>query len=85
MRWYWEPSHFKKELGDIVLQIVLNDRVGAPTVAGFGVRLTPASLEPHLAVTRAGDAAYRRQNPGPADWIAGLIAKDRQRPAIARR
>lgn len=33
MQWYWEPSHYKKELGDIILQTILT---GKPEYDDFG-------------------------------------------------
>jgi hypothetical protein len=39
MRWYWEGGHFKKELGDLVLQTVF-DSTGPGEVGGFGFELT---------------------------------------------
>jgi len=59
MQWFWESSHFKKELGDLVL-----DRVFGLTgkdqkiPEGFGVRLTTANIDSHLAALRNGRNAY---------------------------
>ena len=56
MRWYWESSHYKKELGDLVLNRVFrhSDHGADPD---FGVRLDQRNAEAHLAAMR--DAGWR--------------------------
>jgi len=39
-RWFWEPVHFKRALGEVMLR-----RVFAGTPDDFGARLTPATVE----------------------------------------
>jgi hypothetical protein len=50
MRWHWEATHFKKELGDVLLARLLAGADGAG--AAFGVRLRAGEVEPHLAAQR---------------------------------
>ena len=50
MQWYWESSHFKRALGDQVLQRVFLDE--APSATTFGVRLTSENIDRHLARIR---------------------------------
>jgi hypothetical protein len=45
-RWFWEPSHFRKELGDLVLERLFDGPRADPA---FGVRLTTANLADHWA------------------------------------
>lgn len=54
LRWFWDPSHFRPELGDLMLRRML----GADEP--FGVLLTPAVLEPHLAAIREQRQLYRK-------------------------
>ncbi len=74
MEFYWDSSHFKDIVGDFVL-----DRLFGPThprrevPADFGVRLTPAAIEPALARLRADQLAYRRSNPQDVVWIRSLV------------
>jgi len=56
MRWYWEAGHFKRELGDLVLDRVL-DRPG--NLQGFGVLLNPGNVEGKIAADRVQERAYR--------------------------
>ncbi len=58
MRWYWELSHFRQELGDIVLDR-LAGRADPEVPAAFGVRLEPGRLAAHLRAVRARRDAYR--------------------------
>lgn len=39
LRWFWEPSHYRKELGDLMLDSMLAERCGTEIV--FGERLYP--------------------------------------------
>lgn len=48
-RWYWEAGHFKKALGDIVLQRVMSPQDNAPGDGQFGMPLDDASLEENRA------------------------------------
>jgi hypothetical protein len=65
MVWFWEPSHFKRSLGERMLAAIYGG------VAGYGVRLTPQMIEAHLAQeTAARDA-----------WMAGNSGKWRERLA----
>ncbi|MCF8063146.1 MAG: hypothetical protein K9M82_11560 [Deltaproteobacteria bacterium] len=56
MRWFWESSHYRKELGDLVLNRVLGmESAGSDR---FGVRLDIRSMEEHLQAIRAARRAY---------------------------
>lgn len=56
MRWYWEAGHFKRELGDRVLNRVF-DAAGQPP--GFGVLLRPDNLDAQLSSDQSAEADYR--------------------------
>ena len=74
MRWYWESSHYKKELGDLVLdRIFSHSEPGRSIPADFGVRLTPDSLEPHLAQIRADRQRWRAAFPEDVAEIEALM------------
>lgn len=50
LKWFWEPAHYRKELGDIMLASMLErDCVPDPPASGFSTRVDAASLEVHLA------------------------------------
>lgn len=44
-RWFWEPSHFRKELGDLVLERLFDGPRADPA---FGVRLRTSNLPDHF-------------------------------------
>ncbi|TMM45281.1 hypothetical protein [Colwellia ponticola] len=59
MQWFWEPAHYKKELGDLLLERLFTEQ--DEEYFGFGVRLTTeniadtlekdqASLQSHFAL-----------------------------------
>ena len=54
-RWYWEAGHFKKALGDLVMQRVMTLKDGAPDDGQFGMPLSSVTL----AANRARIAAER--------------------------
>ncbi len=53
MQWYWESSHYKKELGDLVLdQIFSYSHLDRIIDKDFGVQLTSKNIELHLQKIR---------------------------------
>ena len=74
MEFYWDSSHFKDVVGDLVLDRLFglsHPRREVPP--DFGVRLTPATLEPTLARLRTDQFAYRRSHPEDVEWIRSLV------------
>ncbi|BCR04548.1 hypothetical protein DESUT3_16170 [Desulfuromonas versatilis] len=64
MRYYWESSHYKRQAGDLVLDRLFAYNSPERSVpADFGVVLTPANLEAHLAAIREGKAAWQAAHP----------------------
>jgi hypothetical protein len=53
MRWYWEPGHYKSELGDRMLSRIFGH-------SDFGVELSPSNVEEHIAALRAQRELHRR-------------------------
>jgi hypothetical protein len=51
--WYWDPGHYKSELGDVMIAQILGRplerRAFDPDPRPFGRRLTSANVESHLA------------------------------------
>jgi hypothetical protein len=49
LQWYWEPAHYRRELGDLMLASMLSRDCGAEySKFGFGSKITPLNLQPHL-------------------------------------
>lgn len=60
MRFYWDSSHFKQEVGDWVLDRLFGRiQPDDPPPTDFGMRLTPETIDMELADIRAGRAEYR--------------------------
>jgi len=51
MQWFWEPAHYRKELGDILLAIVLLGQ--ADNSVDFGVKLTVENIAELLKKNKA--------------------------------
>ncbi len=68
-RWFWEPSHFKRALGEKILATIYR---GADD---YGVRLTPDMIAAHLARETAAKAAYQAQDTGSRERLARAAAE----------
>ena len=74
MEFYWDSSHFKDVVGDFVLDRLFGlSHARREVPLDFGVRLTPATLEPTLARLRTDQFAYRRSHPEDVEWIRSLV------------
>ncbi|HWQ94362.1 MAG TPA: hypothetical protein VN418_02540 [Gammaproteobacteria bacterium] len=83
MRWYWEPVHYKRALGDAVLSRVLTDQAPAfPVLAGFGTKITPANLEEHLRRLRTLQKQYAQAHPEDVAHIRELMPKNQTRKGM---
>lgn len=57
LRWFWEPAHYRSELGDLMLSEMLQSRVEARRSPGM--RLTTEYIEAHLSQQRTlAEAAF---------------------------
>lgn len=50
MQWFWDPGHFKKELGDVMLQRVFS--TSHKDTDHFGTQLTREAIEPYVTNLR---------------------------------
>lgn len=74
IKWFWEPSHYKKETGDLILDRVLNyHAVGRDDPTDFGVKLSLENIEWWLANTRAAGRGYVRTEPNEARFIQDVV------------
>ncbi len=64
MRWYWDSSHYKKELGDLMLDRVFDyPEPGRVVPDDFGVLLSSQNIDSHLQKIRADRQHYRDTHP----------------------
>jgi hypothetical protein len=80
MKWYWESSHYRTELGDRVLDKVLDyhdpDRIIADD---FGVKINTENIETHLQNIRNGRADYEQKHADAVEEIKSLVKKYRSK------
>jgi hypothetical protein len=62
-QWYWEAGHFKKELGDVMLDEMFRPAVPAATRTMFGTTLTSRNVQSWCADQRTAADAFARNNP----------------------
>lgn len=81
MRWYTESSHYKKHLGDLILDLILNYPEKVRNVPNdFGIILNHTNIESHLAHLRTERKKYIKKFPqdlGEIKQIATQIGKQK--------
>lgn len=65
LKWFWEPAHYRKRLGDLMIRDMLS---GAPAPQ-FGVRLNPNMIDQHLENNRRKLRAYEEDHPDEVEYI----------------
>ncbi len=84
MQWYWESSHFKKELGDVALTRML----GKPMPEGlsdWGQRVTPDSLDATLSSVSDGVASWASSHPVDVEEIRTVVNQARAAQVCRRK
>lgn len=82
-QWWWEPSHYKKEAGDLILNRLLKFPGGAQNLEGaenhkliahnFGVQLTRDNINDWLTVQRQLMQEYIAREPAVAQGVAAAV------------
>jgi len=73
MKWYWESSHYKKELGDLVLDRIFDYHHSRRIVPDdFGILLTSENITAHLCRIRDKQREYHKLHPGDVAEIEEL-------------
>jgi hypothetical protein len=74
MRGYWEPSHYRKRIGDMILDRIF-DRFDPLQLipSDFGRRVTPQNVDQHLLNLADAGARYRAQNPAELVELEALV------------
>lgn len=81
MRWYFEAQHFTKELGDLMLDRILDYRdAGRHVPEDFGARIDSRNIDAHLAAIRAAGDEWRRLHP---EDVAEMKDRGQRRPRRA--
>ncbi len=69
LKWFWEPIHFKVELGDLMVSRML----GAPQPAQFGVLLTRAKLPAEIAEFHTAERQWASAHPADVGRIQAIV------------
>ena len=83
MRWYWESVHYKRELGELMVDRILRN-VRSTEWPDFGVELSMESIEAHLAALRSAQRAYAAEHPEVITTIRALIHEGNDLEALTK-
>lgn len=73
---FWEPSHYKKQIGDLMLNRMLDySEPGRAVPDDFGVMLTPASIDGWIVKSRAAMRDYMRAEPVDTALVEEVVDK----------
>jgi hypothetical protein len=76
MRNYWDSSHFKESVGDLVQDRLLGVGVaGRELPPDFGLRVSASNVEEHLAAVRRRQAQYRASRAADVRALAALAGE----------
>ncbi|WP_445370381.1 hypothetical protein ACH518_12935 [Methylomonas sp. HW2-6] len=73
MHWFWEPAHYKKTLGYLVMDRVMGVRSGNAEFADFGARLDSGGLPEYQAKLRGLQESYATNYPADAAAIGTIV------------
>jgi hypothetical protein len=71
LKWFWEPSHYRCAVGDLMLDRMDGAPYRDPT---FGVELSPEMLDEHLDEMETEHEIWLRQHPREA-WLVQQISE----------
>lgn len=75
MRFWWESSHFKDELGAEVLNRLYAGIADGQSGQDFGLDLTGVNVDTWIADMRQGRARWERDNPGDVEFVQQVARK----------
>ncbi|KTD47609.1 hypothetical protein [Legionella quateirensis] len=61
MHWFWDPYHFKNELGNLILSSILNNKDESQT-NNFSTRLTPINIYSELQFNRTALSRWENEH-----------------------
>lgn len=72
MQWFWESSHYKTQLGNLVLDKLFNQQT-RKLPADFGILVDKNNIETHLANIRQAQMQYQQTHLDDINEITALI------------
>lgn len=82
MRYYWDSSHFKDRVGDMVLDQIFGSHISPDTPRDFGVRLTPGNVDAAIASLDAGRKLYEARHPRDMKELENFVSEFREENGI---
>lgn len=74
MKNYWDPSHYKRHIGDRMLDVILRN-VTYTSDANFGKQISSNTIEQHLRRIRHDQLAWRIAHPEQVSRIKGAASR----------
>lgn len=78
MRYYWEASHYRDNVGHMILVRLFGGEAAVPD--DFGVELTPQAMPAHYQAMRAARDRYHASHPEETVFVQHLLTLPRQEP-----
>jgi len=69
LKWFWEPAHYRKELGDLMINRMFSPSLPRDNKNQFGYQLTPENIDRHLADYQKRLKDYQNEYPEEYDFI----------------
>lgn len=77
LKWFWEPAHYRRELGERMLAVMRDSDCVADAVPLPGVLLDPGHIDAYLAQEHEAITAYLAGHPERARALSNLLQQAR--------
>jgi hypothetical protein len=61
LKWFWEPAHYRKEFGDLMLSRMLRRYCDIDNTSPVGILLTAENIDSHLMLLRNDMVRYKQE------------------------
>ena len=75
LQWFWEPAHYRREYGDLMLTKMLKKFCNSGSTNAPGVFLTKDNLDIHLVTIRSGIIGYKNEYPDSINKLRSYIPR----------
>lgn len=75
LNWFWEPAHYRKELGNIMLVQMITDESCRKPKTTIGTLISPENIDQHLSLLRSQRDAYVVNNPELVFRISRIVQR----------
>jgi hypothetical protein len=74
VKWFWEPAHYKRETGNLILDRIVNYTPSVLIQDDFGVLLTSENINEILVTNVQKGAEYLRREPDDAALVRTVVS-----------